>query len=275
MPRIRTIKPDYFQNRKVRKLSRDARYLFIAMLTQADDEGYVDDDPPVLRAAAFLTDEDLTDKNVSDMLERMEHVGLIRRLEVGEKGSPTMHTVWHITGFRKHQVISRATPSRYVLRPDDLFSEMGLMEDSMSTHGGSTGERKGREGNGTERNGTTPAVAGDAEFAAFWSAYPRKANKAQARKAWDKAVKRERAQVIIAAAVRYASDPNLPTGAESQFIPHGATWLNNDRWNDPPLPPRGGARPTALDAKRKQQMETVARYRAMEEQGETTREIGS
>lgn len=80
-------------------------------------------------------------------------------------------------------------------------------------------------------------------FEEFWQAYPRRVAKANARTAWRAAVKAASPQLIIAGAVRYASDPNLPTGTDVQFIPHPATWLRGERWGDPPLPARTNGRP--------------------------------
>lgn len=72
-------------------------------------------------------------------------------------------------------------------------------------------------------------------FASFWALYPRKTGKGSARKAYDKAVSRSSAITLIEGARRLANDPNLPP---MQFIPHPATWLNDDRWEDEPYPPR-------------------------------------
>lgn len=74
-------------------------------------------------------------------------------------------------------------------------------------------------------------------FEDFWSAYPRKDGKAAARKAWPKAVKRLEAPRLVAAA-RYWAGLWAKAGVERQFIPHPATWLNGDRWNDQPPAPR-------------------------------------
>jgi hypothetical protein len=67
---------------------------------------------------------------------------------------------------------------------------------------------------------------GDADFAAFWIAYPRKTAKEAGRKAWVAATKRATAGEIMAGLSRYSfsTDP--------QFIPHPATWLNQHRWAD-------------------------------------------
>lgn len=76
-------------------------------------------------------------------------------------------------------------------------------------------------------------------FDRFWNVYPRKAGKAPAEKAFAKASKKTDVEKIIAAAKAFAADPNRV----DQFTAHAATWLNQERWNDPPLPPR--AKPTA------------------------------
>lgn len=66
-------------------------------------------------------------------------------------------------------------------------------------------------------------------FDTFWKSYPRKVGKAEANKAFDKAVKKHGAQKIIDAVrawnqVRKDCDP--------KFIPHASTWLNQERFLD-------------------------------------------
>ena len=77
-------------------------------------------------------------------------------------------------------------------------------------------------------------------FDEFWEHYPRsrRVGKGDARKAFERACKRASTERIVAGVRRFAADPNLPSGDEVQFIPHPATWLNQDRWDDPPLPLR-------------------------------------
>lgn len=70
-------------------------------------------------------------------------------------------------------------------------------------------------------------------FDSFWDEYPRRVGKESARKAFLKAMKRSVPSEIIAGAVRLAQDPNLP---DMQFVPHPATWLNRDGWDDEPYP---------------------------------------
>lgn len=70
-------------------------------------------------------------------------------------------------------------------------------------------------------------------FDEFWRVYPRKHNKVTAKKAWDKAIKKEKPEVIYDKARDFADDPNLP---EPRYVCLAATWLNQERWNNPPLP---------------------------------------
>jgi hypothetical protein len=77
------------------------------------------------------------------------------------------------------------------------------------------------------------ARASRSDFDLFWEAYPRKVGKGAARKAFVKASKNTPPDGIIAAlkVARFHDDP--------QFIPHPATWLNQERWADPPEAPPG------------------------------------
>jgi hypothetical protein len=71
-------------------------------------------------------------------------------------------------------------------------------------------------------------------FDEFWEIYPRKAGKQEARKVFKRALSNATLADILAGARRYASDPNR----EAQYTAHPATWLNQGRWADEPLPPR-------------------------------------
>ena len=71
-------------------------------------------------------------------------------------------------------------------------------------------------------------------FEAFWQAYPRKAAKRTAWEAFRRAQRKTSGQLLVGYAQRYAADPNR----SDRFTPHPARWLDEERWNDGPLPPR-------------------------------------
>lgn len=83
--------------------------------------------------------------------------------------------------------------------------------------------------------GTSPSSpSSPTAFEAFWSSYPRKEGKGAARKAFATAAKKAQVFDILAGAQRYRDDPNRDPG----YTAHPATWLNQERWDDDPLPPR-------------------------------------
>lgn len=68
-------------------------------------------------------------------------------------------------------------------------------------------------------------------FEDFWAAYPRKVGKGNARKAFAKALKNSSVEEIASGLNRQIE---ALSSKEQQFIPHAATWLNGERWNDEP-----------------------------------------
>lgn len=83
-----------------------------------------------------------------------------------------------------------------------------------------------RQGNQT-REGIS--ITQDSKFDEFWSAYPRRVGKGQAKKAWQKAVKETAPEVIIEAARQFA---DLRQGQDQTYTPYPATWLHGERWLD-------------------------------------------
>ena len=68
-------------------------------------------------------------------------------------------------------------------------------------------------------------------FAEFWERYPRRIGKAAARKAYAKAMKVGTHDDIM---FGLSQQMTSLTAREAQYIPHPATWLNQERWNDEP-----------------------------------------
>lgn len=87
--------------------------------------------------------------------------------------------------------------------------------------------------------------AAEARFARFWEAYPRKTAKLNAKKAFMKLDPDDRLMDAMMAALdrwkrsdQWTRDPT--------YIPHPATWLNGERWNDQiPDPPKPKERTVA------------------------------
>ncbi|MDX8383592.1 MAG: YdaU family protein [Ghiorsea sp.] len=76
----------------------------------------------------------------------------------------------------------------------------------------------------------TKAKKSEAEFEAFWKAYPKKKNKGQAAKAWAK-VHVEKYPQIMATLANAVSSSDWHEQA-GKFIPYPASWLNAEGWED-------------------------------------------
>jgi hypothetical protein len=70
----------------------------------------------------------------------------------------------------------------------------------------------------------------DQWFLDFWASYPRKVNRAAAKKAWDKL----RPDAATVKAIAEALVWQREQWDDPKFIPHASTYLNNERWTDEP-----------------------------------------
>ncbi len=100
--RIRTIKPQFFTDEKVRKLPYGVRLFFIGLLCFADDTGRFEDDPHLIKAMLFPSDE----VNVPQMLANLQENRMIKSY----KSRGTRY--YSITNFHRHQVINRPSAPR-------------------------------------------------------------------------------------------------------------------------------------------------------------------
>lgn len=69
----------------------------------------------------------------------------------------------------------------------------------------------------------------DYYFEQLWGEYPRKVNKAAARKAFKAASKKIEFYDLLP---KFEAFVITLEGKDTQYIPHLATWLNGERWND-------------------------------------------
>lgn len=132
MRRIRTIKPEFFQDEKVAEVSLAARLLFVALWTMADREGRLEDRPRVIKLGAFPWDDGV---EVETVLQELAGVGFIERYSAD--GKPYIQ----IRNFAKHQ------------RPNHREAPSNIPSPAYpGTPGKARGEGKGKEAWGREGN---------------------------------------------------------------------------------------------------------------------------
>lgn len=114
MPRIRTVKPELWEDELLGVMPRDARLLFIATFNMADDEGILRWTPAYIKAQAFMYDDDLTIKDVDQLMRCLTDAGMVFPY-IGGAARQQMAVV---VNFRKHQRINR--PQKSKLPPPSL-----------------------------------------------------------------------------------------------------------------------------------------------------------
>lgn len=136
MARIRTIKPTFWTDEDMAEVSEAACLLAIGLLNYADDEGYFNANPKLIKAAVFPLRE--PSGSIPVLLQELSNCGYIR-LFSAQNGK----RFGLIINFTKHQVINKKTISK--------IKEMDLIPED---YGSDTGELPpGKEGKGRERKG--------------------------------------------------------------------------------------------------------------------------
>jgi hypothetical protein len=165
MARIRTIKPEFWQNEQLAGLPEHARLLAIALLNHSDDEGYFVASPQLVRAACFPFEEH--SKNVLRSIHDLSGIGYIEVLDCGEKA------VGWVCKFLQHQRIDKpqksklselfqSTKIKKTNATDEFQEHSKNIPRTIEDHSGTgqrleqgTGNREMEQGNGTGRGGTS------------------------------------------------------------------------------------------------------------------------
>lgn len=235
MPRIRTVKPEYWTDEKILSVSITARLFFIGLWNWADDHGVVENKPMQLKARIFPCDQ----VDVPALVDELVNVGLLQKYQPNGEGFLL------IRNFTKHQVVDRPRKSSLPL-PENNDNQLKSIEIS-----------SGREGKGKERKGSI--LYG---FDAFWTAYPKKVGKGNAEKVWMKLKPDQDLMDRILQALAWQRKQDQWVKDDGQFIPHPATWLNQKRWEDQPTF-RGGE-VSDQDKKMQQRTRLMARIKSLE-----------
>lgn len=143
MPRIRTVKPEFFTSLTIAKLSLSARLTFIGLWTFCDDHGRALDNTQLIKSALWPLDSRHSAAKVEKDLQQLAALELILRYKVA--GGKYLQ----VLGWAEHQRVNRPSTSRIPLPPPPEGSPRAhlLLTES------SLGERKGKElGKGKEED---------------------------------------------------------------------------------------------------------------------------
>lgn len=86
-----------------------------------------------------------------------------------------------------------------------------------------------KESTPPRKRASKPPLAEPESFAEFWQAYPNSKARADALKAYRKAIEKNPPEPILAGAKRYAAEMS---GEEKKFVKLAGGWLRDERWRD-------------------------------------------
>jgi hypothetical protein len=230
--RIRTIKPEFWANEKLSCVSTEAMLLAIGLLNYADDEGYFNANPALIKAAIFplrecIKIEQMTllesYRNIPELLLELEGRGYITFFYDAEN-----RKYGQITNFNKHQKINK--PSASKIKPLLQFKE----HSGSATVGLLVGTGIREQVSGNREQGKEFKNKKDFEIfvSDFSATYPLQVKMQQASSAYrqilhDSENPEELHQAVMAGLKHYIE--HKPT---EQVFMHAGNWLAENRWLD-------------------------------------------
>jgi hypothetical protein len=161
MARIRTIKPEFWRNDLLSKISAEACLLAIGLLNHCDDEGYFNANPKLIQADIFPLRELSRETTVLlRELSEISYLQLFRGSDLKEYGC--------VVNFEKHQVINKKTPSKIkdlCELPYDYGSDTEALLSGKERKGKEHGKEIGKE---VEKKQTNKVIKPDDVDQQIW-----------------------------------------------------------------------------------------------------------
>jgi hypothetical protein len=251
MARIRTIKPEMAADRKLAGVSREARYTFVLLITQADDDGLVLGSPRQLLGQLYPHDEAVGLARLSRELRELVESGFVRWRETVDDAP-----VLEIINWSKHQRIDHKAKSLVLpmLKP--------VSREPREDH--AKGSRESRaptldHGPTTNDHGPTTSTG----FAECWDAYPKRAG-GNSRSAAEKAYRSRiaagaTAEQLLAGTRRYAAFIRATDREGTEYVKQASTFFGpGEHYLEPWAPPTNGHRNGRHAARRSRNLEVLA-----------------
>ena len=172
MARKRMIDPDFWSDEKLGTVTRDERFLFMGLISNADDEGRGRANSKLIKSTMFPYDEDLTSKDIETMLFNLAKLKIVILYTVDNQ------EFYFLPNFLKHQNINRPSPSKLPAPTGDGV-QCKFTDDSLNTQGELIPKRKEKkESKGHSVNCHSQNDV-NSFFESIWKEYPNKKGKAQ------------------------------------------------------------------------------------------------
>ena len=239
--RARNIKPGFFKNDLLAELDPMARLLFIGLWCYADREGRFEVRVKKIKAEIFPYE----DVDITCHLQALTCNGFV--ITYNDNGA----TYGQIANFRQHQrphpheaasqipelnqchCMSLTSREMSLTCPPDIRNDDIMISSTLSTPSGSIApEQSDKEKPPQKKKRQKKTFETDEKFERFWSAYPRKIAKGQAKQTWKKIKPSEDLLVKILSTLEVAKKQDQWIRDGGQYIPYPSTWLNAEGWED-------------------------------------------
>ena len=169
MPRIRTLKPELASDVKLARVSRDARYTFVLLITQADDEGLVAAAHRQLLGSLYPHDDDVTVPMLLAWVEELDTIGAVRWRSTTD-GAPVLELV----NWSKHQRVDNKGKSHLAANLEPFAESRGGSRRAAEVRRLDLGPRTLDLGSMTRspRKAATRLREEHPEFGGIWELYP-------------------------------------------------------------------------------------------------------
>lgn len=247
MPRIRSIKPAFWDSEDVAATSLRGRLLYIAMWNWADDYGIGEATPLRLLGFAFPHD-DLPVSEIPTLCEEIaERFGVVFYRHDGR-------AYYYIPSWEEHQRTEKKAKQRVPFPPGHETTGTPVEEskapESPTQGGGRSGAGSRKKEVGSRKEELLPDADASSvaeSFAIFWDTYDKKTGKKASEAKFKLALKKRgvTAPMLIEAARQYVAWKKSE-GEHPKFTKDPAHWLNGEHWNDE----RASKKPTQPDGTR-------------------------
>ena len=125
MARIRTIKPEFWEDEKIGKLPIPCRLFFIGCWNFADDYGVIKANATLLKSQIFPYDENLRTSEVKKWLDALVNARMLIPIILdGDKNHPAGESYYLIRTFRFHQVLDKRYDKSYISKDKDFVKNV-------------------------------------------------------------------------------------------------------------------------------------------------------
>lgn len=137
MARIRTIKPEFWEDEDIGKLPIPCRLFFIGCWNFADDYGVIKANAALLKSQIFPYDENLRVSEIKKWIGALVDARMLIPIILdGDKKRPAEESYYVIRTFRSHQVLDKRYDKSYISKNKEyvkMLINKELLDDDVNT----------------------------------------------------------------------------------------------------------------------------------------------